>query len=402
MTKIYRKVNINSLFLILYFIYILNQVLSESQYNNFISINIVLKLIRWSLILFFSFIILVRRKYLCKRTTMFFFLFISYAVINMILFNGKILMVLMGLIILASYKCPIDKLIKTHLFAVLSGYTFVVCSTVFGVVEDIAYAKVIKNLETFFLPHDSVRHTMGFLVANQIPIAILFVYLYVILIKKDNYKFKYNIFFILANVVAYYLFSSRAVCMIIFATMFMHYFAIKYKVLFIKIGSLLGYSLLIVLTTVSVVVPMFLNLNNKFVNKLDIMLTFRITIIKRALSLYPLKLGGYGDAFKSNHDLSNFLVLDNGYISLFVQRGIIFGVLIIIAYIMLIKIAKKNKDSSVLLVGLVVILYNSIDSSFILYQTLPLYCYLVNTGIKYIETSINAIKNKPSYLRSNI
>jgi len=378
----YSKVDVNTFFLLLYFIYILNQVFSESQYNNINSINMTLKLIRWSLMLFFSLIIIVRGKYSRKSTAIFFSIFTAYAVINMMIFNGKILMVIMGLILIASYKCPIDKLFKTHISAVLSGYIFVICSTALGVIEDVVYTKVIKNLDTFFLPCDSVRHTMGFLVANQIPIAILFIYLYVILVKRDNYKFKNNLLLIIANVIAYYLFSSRAVCIIIFATMFMHYFALKHKVLFIKIGSFLSYVSLIMLTVVSVLGPMFLDLNNALINKLDIMLSFRITIIKRALNLYPLTLGGYGDTFKSNHDLSNFIVLDNGYISLFVQRGIIFGVLIIIAYVMLITIAKKNRDPYVLLVSLMVIIYNGIDSSFILYQTIPLYCLLLNTGRK--------------------
>ena len=102
-----------------------------------------------------------------------------------------------------------------------------------------------------------------------------------------------------------------------------------------------------------------------------------------------LTLGGYGDKFVSIRDINDYLVLDNGYIYLFVTRGIILGILILLVWWGLINIAKKQKNIYMMLVVLIILIENCIDSSFLLYKAFPMYCIFINCDLKIY----NLLKN---------
>ena len=92
--------------------------------------------------------------------------------------------------------------------------------------------------------------------------------------------------------------------------------------------------------------------------------------------------GGYGDTFVSIRDKNDYLVLDNGYIYLFVTRGIVLGALVLLVWWCLIDIAGKQKDVYLLLAVLMILVENCIDSSFLLYKAFPMYCVFVNYGLR--------------------
>lgn len=112
------------------------------------------------------------------------------------------------------------------------------------------------------------------------------------------------------------------------------------------------------------------------VTVIDRIFTARITIIRNVLSKYPITLWGYGDIVTDNS--AEYLVLDNGYIALFVKRGIIIGIIFIVFLIMMIWNAKRNSDAYLLLFISIMIIGNIIDNSILHYITFPIYILSFN------------------------
>ena len=373
---------LNQLFLLGYFIFTVNQVFSESQFNEITSVQVGLKLVRWALIPFFACIIIMRDRYsLNKRVRMTAILAVA-AITNMLLFHGRILVVILVFIMIASYGCPIEKLLKTHICAIVLGYLSVVLAVMAGILKDKASVKVFHNLDMFFLPSAGVRHTMGFLVPNEIPIALLFIYLMLILLMGDRFKKRYHIPFLMINCFVYYFFASRTVCLLVIAVAVAHCIVVRKRTRFLQISVLASKGAILLFLIASVILPAVANLENKYVEKLNILLTGRISIMQKALEQYPLTLGGYGDTFVSIRDKNDYLVLDNGYIYLFVTRGIVLGALVLLVWWCLIDIAGKQKDVYLLLAVLMILVENCIDSSFLLYKAFPMYCVFVNYGLR--------------------
>lgn len=373
---------VNQLFLWGYFSFTVNQVFAESQFNEIPGIQVGLKLVRWALIPFFTFIIIMRDRYTFNKRVRLTAVLAIAAITNMLLFHGRILVVILVLIMIASYGCSVEKILKTHICGIVIGYLSVVAAVMAGILEDRASVKALNNLDMFFLPSAGIRHTMGFLVPNEIPIALLFVYLMLVLLMGDRFKKRYHIPFLIANGIVYYFCASRSVCLLVITVAVAHCFAVRKKKRFLQLGVLASKGAILLFLITSVVFPAIANLENEYVEKLNILLTARISIMQKALERYPLTVGGYGDTFVSIRDINDYLVLDNGYIYLFVTRGIALGILILLVWWGLINIARKQKNVYLLLAVFIILAENCIDSSFLLYKAFPMYCVFVNYGVR--------------------
>ena len=96
---------VNQLFLWGYFIFTVNQVFAESQFNEIPGIQVGLKLVRWALIPFFTFIIIMRDRYTLNKRVRLTAVLAIEAITNMLLFHGRILVIILVLIMIASYGC---------------------------------------------------------------------------------------------------------------------------------------------------------------------------------------------------------------------------------------------------------------------------------------------------------
>lgn len=126
----------------------------------------------------------------------------------------------------------------------------------------------------------------------------------------------------------------------------------------------------------SLLLPISSFYSTPIVTVIDRIFTARITIIRNVLSKYPITLWGYGDIVTDNS--AEYLVLDNGYIALFVKRGIIIGIIFIVFLIMMIWNAKRNSDAYLLLFISIMIIGNIIDNSILHYITFPIYILSFN------------------------
>ena len=98
--------------------------------------------------------------------------------------------------------------------------------------------------------------------------------------------------------------------------------------------------------------------------------------MRNVLARFPITLFGYGEVTIDNS--VEYLVMDNGYIALFVMRGLIIGLIFMTFLLMMINTSKKSKDPYLLMFIIIMILANIVDNSILHYITFPIYIMSFN------------------------
>lgn len=377
-----------NLFLIGYFLFIINQIFAQSQLNNINFIAESLKVFRWALIFYFIILILVKNKYPQTLNGFAWIFFMLIALIEMLFFDGKLLLLMLIIFVFASYKYNIERIIKMHIKALVLGDIFIVGLSIIGILNIGGTSKSFDNLTGFMFKSNNITYTYGFTASNVVPITFLFVYLFILLIQKGKYNKYYDLLVIFVDFFLYFNFGSRSgLVLVIIAVILRWVISIKEKK-FIKLSVPICYAILGISLFFSVCLP---TMNaNKLINKVDVLLTARLTIMRNALRLYPMTLWGYGETYAQN--IEDYLVLDNGYISLFIQRGILIGIAFMKIIMKIIKTSKKQMDAYLLLFITVWILGNIIDATFLHYVTFPIYAMIFN--IDWYSKEQNKYSNK--------
>ena len=125
----FRKENKGKPFLIGYFLIILNQVLSQSQFNEIEIARYSLKAMRWGLLFFLILITIKHRRYQKEKRTLFWAVFLMVSLIEMIFLRGGILLIILSVVVIGSVKTDMKYIIKTHIAALITGIIFVVSSS---------------------------------------------------------------------------------------------------------------------------------------------------------------------------------------------------------------------------------------------------------------------------------
>lgn len=378
------KLNNNSLFHVGYFLLILNQILAQSQYNEMLLSSLLLKILRWFLIGYFLILILRKGKYPYNQKGIIWCVFAIALLTEMLFFNGKLLLLILFVLVISSYKTNIASLLKNHMSALILGLFIVILSSLFGILDTLGVYKQFDNITGFLFKEDNMRFAFGFVNSNVIPITCLYLYLYVILIKGDTYKWYYDIIAVLINYVTFLLCGSRVCIMLVFLAVTLRWFIVINKKCFMSLLVPVTSLILIGCLLFSIVLPGSSLYLTSFVTFIDKLLTARITIMRNVLSRYPITLFGYGGISIDNS--VDYLVMDNGYLALFVMRGMIIGLIFIIFLFMMIWDAKKNKNPYFLLFMTIMIIANIVDNSILHYITFPIYVISFNGVISmYIK-----------------
>lgn len=370
------KLNSDSLYQIGYFLLILNQVLAQSQYNEIGVTSLLLKVSRWFLICFFGILIFKKGKYPYNRKGFFWIVFSFISLVEMAFFNGKLLLIIMFLLVISSYKVEMNALIRNHVSALVVGVIIVVLSSFIGILDTLGVYKQFDNVTGFLFKQNNIRYAFGFINSNIIPITGLYLYLYVILIKRDSYKFFYDIVAVLLNYIIFLYCGSRVCILLVLLTAILRWGIVFSRRWFVRLLVPADLIILIGCLFFSLLLPISSFYSTPIVTVIDRIFTARITIIRNVLSKYPITLWGYGDIVTDNS--AEYLVLDNGYIALFVKRGIIIGIIFIVFLIMMIWNAKRNSDAYLLLFISIMIIGNIIDNSILHYITFPIYILSFN------------------------
>lgn len=370
------KFNYESLFQIGYFLLIFNQILAQSQFNEMKYPSLLLKLFRWLLISCFTVLIMCKGKYPYNRRGLFWLCFAVIAITEMLFFNGKLLLIILFLLVIASYKTNMNSLIKIHIKALIYGIIVVSFSSWIGVLDILGVYKQFDNISGFLFKQSNIRYAFGFINSNIIPITFLYLYLYTVLEKKDKYKWYMDVFAVIVNYLIYLLCGSRVCILLLLFAVFLRMLIQMDKKRFLSLFAPMTVVLLIGCLMFSLILPSSSLYTTSLVAIIDKFFTARITIMRNVLARFPITLFGYGEVTIDNS--VEYLVMDNGYIALFVMRGLIIGLIFMTFLLMMINISKKSKDPYLLMFIIIMILANIVDNSILHYITFPIYIMSFN------------------------
>lgn len=368
--------NYESLFQIGYFLLIFNQILDQSQFNEMEYLSLLLKLSRWVLIIYFALLIIWKGKYPYNKRGLFWLCFLIIAIIEMLFFNGKLLLIILFVLVIASYKTNVNYLINIHIKALIFGMIIVIFSSWLGILDILGVYKQFDNISGFLFKQSNIRYAFGFINSNIIPITFLYLYLYTVLIKKDNYKWYMDVFAVIVNYLVYLLCGSRVCILLLLFAVILRILIQIDKKRFLSFSAPMAVALLVSCIMFSLILPSSPLYATSFIAIIDKFLTARITIMRNVLAKFPITLFGYGEVSIDNS--VEYLVMDNGYIALFVMRGLIIGMIFMTFILIMINISKKKKDPYLMMFIIIMILANIVDNSILHYITFPIYIMSFN------------------------
>lgn len=368
--------NYESLFQIGYFLLIFNQILDQSQFNEMEYLSLLLKLSRWVLIIYFALLIIWKGKYPYNKRGLFWLCFLIIAIIEMLFFKGKLLLIILFVLVIASYKTNVNYLINIHIKALIFGMIIVGFSSWLGILDILGVYKQFDNISGFLFKQSNIRYAFGFINSNIIPITFLYLYLYTVLIKKDNYKWYMDVFAVIVNYLVYLLCGSRVCILLLLFAVILRILIQIDKKRFLSFSAPMAVALLVSCIMFSLILPSSPLYATSFIAIIDKFLTARITIMRNVLAKFPITLFGYGEVSIDNS--VEYLVMDNGYIALFVMRGLIIGMIFMTFILIMINISKKKKDPYLMMFIIIMILANIVDNSILHYITFPIYIMSFN------------------------
>lgn len=380
------KISYERLYYILLIVYIFNQVLSESQFVNMDVTSKILSLVRYFIIVALIIFILNKNIKVKKQLIYTFIIMISFIALNFILVNGGISYIPIILFVLASKNFSLEKIFKYTLYTLIISHVTVMLGARIGILHDMIDFRYVGQFSGNVLSGAYYRHNMGFLVHNQIALAYLITYLYIIVIKRNSITNIENIILMILNYVVFKFFGSRIV-FILTILVCISFYALKIFKQFQnhKIGHLwfLSYPLFAIL---SLTTAYLYNEKNNWWKIIDMIFNNRIRMASEAVKYYGVGLiGGGKDAGLYNSSSSINITVDNGYISSLVSEGLIITVVLIGIWMYLTYVADKKNNLYLLFVLILLALENIINTHLGSFKLIPFFCILVNENDVFLN-----------------
>lgn len=360
-----------------YNLFLLSNIFIESEIHNFVGMEIFLRLIKYLGIMLCVFSCNNTSKIGIKNCFSFvFLLFLSFS--NMLFFHGGSGLIEILIIVLCCTikRIKISQIFKNSIILLISGHLFVIFLSLFGVINDDVSSRWFGNYMGSFFAGEYVRHKMGFLSSNQIPLTLMIVYLMLIVYKKEKIRFYVHLLFLTLNFYCFFYFGSRVSFLLIIFTFCLYVLVkAKEKTNFKKIHfTPLCWIIFIVCGIVSVMCSVFYNPNSHAWIIANQIFYNRLRWSHNVLSEYGASLLGFGTIIGKATGPNGENIIDNGYILLLMQRGIFLFVLIIGLWSFITFRAEKKKNYYLMISLFVIAIASLIDAHLLSYKMIPFYC----------------------------
>ncbi len=167
------KLKREDIFFFLMDIYIGTYVLSESQLIYISQIDTLLRILRYVLLLAVCFYVVYLRVKNTATRLVVSFVMAMLLVINAFLMDGGISPLFLFLFVVASKGKPLLKTVKHVIFVNLFAHLFVVVLALVGVLENSIDVRWIGNITGSYFAGQYLRHNLGFLHSNQVPLCFM-------------------------------------------------------------------------------------------------------------------------------------------------------------------------------------------------------------------------------------
>lgn len=298
------------------------------------------------------------------------------------------------LVVLGMRNKDIYKVIKSVYIGMLLGIIFVLFMYLIGLSPDIVQIRLGR-----------VRHSLGFSLPIILPALYYSLVSAFILLKKNKLKSKHILIIVLFSIIIMLMCDGRAPMLLTLLTVFTVYFTTNTSISTKKLSNIffwISVICLIFAISMSLYFVFYYDSNNIYHFKINEQLTGRAYWWNLYQSTYDINLFGQnilrvGGASINDSSVflnSNLMILDNGYLSIIFEYGVVTFIIFIILLTVNLKILKVKKDYISLIVWLGWIMYGIvsnqiyfIDRNFALFQFV------------YVLSSFSCAKN---YGRSKI
>lgn len=375
------KIEKRTIFLTGYSLYILTNVFIESELADLGPMGKILRLLKYMGILFVILSCYNDAKLDIKRTKIIGIL-IFISLINMIVFNGGTAIVEIAIIIdcFAMIRDNLKDIFKWSIYNLTVGHIIIMLLSFVGILEDHITTRWVGSYMGSFFGGEYIRHQMGFLASNQIPLTLMIVYIMFIAYKKEKITIKEQLLFLILNMCCFISFGARVSFLLIIGAFFV-YCILRISDKFFPnwtIKTNFIWILYLFCMMISVILGYFYNSGSNLWLLLNDIFYNRIRWAHAGLKHYGLSILGYGLKAGQATGTNGENLVDNGYVLILLQRGIILTIMVIVMWSYLTYIAEKNRDKYMVLSLILIAVASLIDNHLISYKMIPFYCTFIS------------------------
>ena len=375
------KIEKRTIFLTGYSLYILTNVFIESELADLGPMGKILRLLKYMGILFVILSCYNDAKLDIKRTKIIGIL-IFISLINMIVFNGGTAIVEIAIIIgcFAMIRDNLKDIFKWSIYNLTVGHIIIMLLSFVGILEDHITTRWVGSYMGSFFGGEYIRHQMGFLASNQIPLTLMIVYIMFIAYKKEKITIKEQLLFLILNMCCFISFGARVSFLLIIGAFFV-YCILRISDKFFPnwtIKTNFIWILYPICMMISVILGYFYNSGSNLWLLLNDIFYNRIRWAHAGLKHYGLSILGYGLKAGQATGTNGENLVDNGYVLILLQRGIILTIMVIVMWSYLTYIAEKNRDKYMVLSLILIAVASLIDNHLISYKMIPFYCTFIS------------------------
>lgn len=375
------KIEKRTIFLTGYSLYILTNVFIESELADLGPMGKILRLLKYMGILFVILSCYNDAKLDIKRTKIIGIL-IFISLINMIVFNGGTAIVEIAIIIgcFAMIRDNLKDIFKWSIYNLTVGHIIIMLLSFVGILEDHITTRWVGSYMGSFFGGEYIRHQMGFLASNQIPLTLMIVYIMFIAYKKEKITIKEELLFLILNMCCFISFGARVSFLLIIGAFFV-YCILRISDKFFPNWTIKTNFIWILYPfcmMISVILGYFYNSGSNLWLLLNDIFYNRIRWAHAGLKHYGLSILGYGLKAGQATGTNGENLVDNGYVLILLQRGIILTIMVIVMWSYLTYIAEKNRDKYMVLSLILIAVASLIDNHLISYKMIPFYCTFIS------------------------
>lgn len=375
------KIEKRTIFLTGYSLYILTNVFIESEFADLGPMGKILRLLKYMGILFVILSCYNDAKLDIKRTKIIGIL-IFISLINMIVFNGGTAIVEIAIIIgcFAMIRDNLKDIFKWSIYNLTVGHIIIMLLSFVGILEDHITTRWVGSYMGSFFGGEYIRHQMGFLASNQIPLTLMIVYIMFIAYKKEKITIKEQLLFLILNMCCFISFGARVSFLLIIGAFFV-YCILRISDKFFPNWTIKTNFIWILYPfcmMISVILGYFYNSGSNLWLLLNDIFYNRIRWAHAGLKHYGLSILGYGLKAGQATGTNGENLVDNGYVLILLQRGIILTIMVIVMWSYLTYIAEKNRDKYMVLSLILIAVASLIDNHLISYKMIPFYCTFIS------------------------
>lgn len=338
---------------IAFFLTSLSTMLEKTYYAEVLPSSF-LQILRYVSIILFAFLVFSSRL---KQRTLFFLIGMIGFILFLVIYLNSPRILLFILAILASYKVPIEKVLKIYLFSNLAPLLFVILSSVIGIIpNDISIVHDGNNV-----------YSLGFVYYSLSSYYVFFGIITLLYTRSIKKRQKYNgIVFALATLVLLAFNEITDVRVIsILSIPFIIAVAIFDKKGVIKIkDNFLCNCIAILSFPIGLFLTLYLSINvykQSWITALNILFSYRLSLNKMALDKYTINL--FGNNVEMNTATETYFFVDSGYMYNLLKYGLLLFAIILIFNILVFRFSVKSQNNVLFFWCLISAVFNIINDA---------------------------------------